>query len=230
MKKNKMMRAASALLVAVLLTTCTISGTFAKYVTSDDAQDSARVAKWGVEVTATSDTMFKKEYKNTSSTVTVKTDATAYGDNNLVAPGTNGSITDVVLKGKPEVAVSVDYVATVTLTGWTINTNEDYCPIIFTLEDETYGVVGTGADYESDDSADLAADLKAAIDALSTTYEVNTDLATKATEAPSLSWDWAYEATNGNTYQTDAKDTKLGNLANLPTISVTIITTVTQID
>ena len=38
----------SLLLVAVMLTTCVISGTFAKYVTKDSANDSARVAKFGV--------------------------------------------------------------------------------------------------------------------------------------------------------------------------------------
>ena len=47
MKKNKMMRIASVLLVAVILTTCAISGTFAKYVSSADSSDSARVAYWG---------------------------------------------------------------------------------------------------------------------------------------------------------------------------------------
>ena len=53
MKKNKMMRLASGLLVAVLITTSTISGTFAKYVTTADAKDEARVAKFGVVITAT---------------------------------------------------------------------------------------------------------------------------------------------------------------------------------
>ena len=48
MRKNKMMRAASALMVAVLLTTCTISGTFAKYVTTAEGKDTARVAKFDV--------------------------------------------------------------------------------------------------------------------------------------------------------------------------------------
>ena len=43
MKKNKMMRLASFLLIAVLLTTSVISGTFAKYVTTDAQWDSARV-------------------------------------------------------------------------------------------------------------------------------------------------------------------------------------------
>ena len=54
MKKNRMMRVASALLVAVLLTTCAISGTFAKYVTTESGSDFARVAKWGVNVEAES--------------------------------------------------------------------------------------------------------------------------------------------------------------------------------
>ena len=49
MKKNKMMRIASVLLVAVLLSTCAIFGTFAKYTTSVTSQDSARVAYWGFQ-------------------------------------------------------------------------------------------------------------------------------------------------------------------------------------
>ena len=50
MKKNKTMRLASGLLVAVLLTTCAISGTFAKYVSDATNSDTARVAKWSIEV------------------------------------------------------------------------------------------------------------------------------------------------------------------------------------
>ena len=56
MKTNKMMRLASVLLVAVLLSTCAISGTFAKYVTTKEASDSARVAKFGVTITASGKT------------------------------------------------------------------------------------------------------------------------------------------------------------------------------
>ena len=44
MKTNKMMRIASVLLVAVLLTTCVISGTFAKYTTTVSATSTANVA------------------------------------------------------------------------------------------------------------------------------------------------------------------------------------------
>ena len=61
MMKNKMMRAASILLVAVLLSTCAISGTFAKYVTTASGTDTARVAKWGVVITANGN-LFNKTY------------------------------------------------------------------------------------------------------------------------------------------------------------------------
>ena len=44
------MRTASGLMIAALLTTSMISGTFAKYTTADAAQDSARAAKWGVNL------------------------------------------------------------------------------------------------------------------------------------------------------------------------------------
>ena len=47
MKKNRAMRLAALLLVAVLMSTCGISGTFAKYVTEVSSEDSARVAYWG---------------------------------------------------------------------------------------------------------------------------------------------------------------------------------------
>jgi hypothetical protein len=63
MKRNKWMRIASVLLVAALISTCAISGTFAKYVTEDSAYDSARVAKFGVTVLA-SGKLFADSYKN----------------------------------------------------------------------------------------------------------------------------------------------------------------------
>ena len=229
MKKNTMMRLASVLLVAVLLTTCTISGTFAKYVTDATSEDTARVAKWGVVITAATNTMFDTEYDVGATEMTVKLDTT-YGENNLVAPGTSGTLTDMQLSGKPEVAVSVTYEATVELSGWTIDNDEDYCPIVFTVEGETYGIEGTGATKTFADSAALAAGIKTAIEDTAKEYAVNTDLSTVATDAPSISWNWAFEAADGTTYQSNDKDTKLGDLQTLPTISIVIKTTVSQID
>ena len=111
MKKNKMMRIASVLLIAVLISTCAISGTFAKYVTKAKGEDSARVAKWGVLVTLDGeaflteyekdDDTYKPAYANTDSTVTVQTSA----EDKLVAPGTKNEGLVATLTGTPEVAV-----------------------------------------------------------------------------------------------------------------------------
>ena len=83
MKKNNVMRIASALLVAVLLTTCAISGTFAKYTTTYTGDASARVAKWGfTNSTAVEFDLFSDNYND----VVVGTN----GDL-VIAPGTEGS-------------------------------------------------------------------------------------------------------------------------------------------
>lgn len=111
LKNNRTMRAAVLLLALVLITSCFVGGTFAKYVTSGDAADLARVAKWGVTVTAhgTGD-VFAKEYAGIAGQDnTVVADD---GKTNVVAPGTKKeNATLVTLSGKPEVAVNVTYSA-----------------------------------------------------------------------------------------------------------------------
>ncbi len=112
MKKNKMLRIASVLLVAVLISTCAISGTFAKYVTKASGEDVARVAKWGVLVTldgeafaeeyAADDSTYKPAYADSSSKVTVQTSVEG---EKLVAPGTGSEGLTATLTGTPEVAV-----------------------------------------------------------------------------------------------------------------------------
>lgn len=117
MKKNKAMRMASALLVCVLLTTSVVSGTFAKYVTSNSAKDTARVANWGITIT-TSGSLYSDAYaKKTNSNVpTTWTQPSPNADSitvnsgeqydNIVAPGTNNGDTPLTfgITGTPEVA------------------------------------------------------------------------------------------------------------------------------
>ena len=119
MRKNKMMRAASALLVAVLLTTSTISGTFAKYVTTSEAKDEARVAKWGVELQVVGN-LFGENYVDAIApddeevaklAVQSKYDhlATDGNPDDVVAPGTkNENGFTFSLKGTPEVAGKIE--------------------------------------------------------------------------------------------------------------------------
>lgn len=74
MKKNKTLRAAGILFLATMLTTCMTAGTFAKYTTSDSANDSARVAKFGVTVTALAkNTQAKKVATSLSTLVATQT-------------------------------------------------------------------------------------------------------------------------------------------------------------
>lgn len=218
MKKNRMMRAASALLVAVLLTTCTISGTFAKYTTSVESSDSARVAKFGVAITANG-TTFAKEYQDTpeNATVEVKSDV------NVVAPGTGGSMASMTLTGTPEVAVKVSYVADFTLSdNWTVEGGSFYCPLKINVE----GTEVNGSAY--DKKGDFEAAVEALINGWTKTYDAGTDLSATSvdTDAVSVSWEWPFSVN-------DVNDTWLGNQAasgNPATVSLTIKTTVEQID
>lgn len=84
MKKNKAMRAAGALFVATMLSTSVISGTYAKYVVSDSANDTARVAKFGVMVTADG-YLFSDTYKDVNNPT----------DGNGNTPGTAGDKNDI---------------------------------------------------------------------------------------------------------------------------------------
>lgn len=159
MKKNKMMRIASVLLIAVLLTASVISGTFAKYVTSDNTGDKARVAKFGVVVLGEG-SLFAKSYlaadDNTpgekasdGKEIEELTVETSNGDK-LVAPGTkNDEGMTISVIGTPEVDVRVtigisnvkdvflaaanDLPDMTTGKDAYFSNDEDYHPIVFTL-------------------------------------------------------------------------------------------------
>lgn len=226
MKKNsKLMRASFVLLVLTLITSCFVGGTFAKYVSEGEGTDSARVAKWGVVVTGKGDA-FAKEYAADDNSdnigISVKSDTP------VVAPGTSGTFKGVTITGTPEVAVKVETVATVDLTGdWIGADGSYYCPLVFDIN----GVKVSGLDASSTD--DFETKLKNSIEsAANGVVPAGEDLAT-SDKVPVLlkggnkiSWEWAFE---GN----DTNDTALGNAAangDAPNISLKLETTVTQID
>ena len=215
MKKNTMMRVASALLVAVLLTTCAISGTFAKYVTSAEAQDSARVAKWGVVVGATGDEAFAEKYNDAANAAGTKVVSSVSGQD-VLAPGTNGNLGGISITGKPEVMVDIAVTADLSLTGWKLDASTEYCPIIFTVGSTDIKIDGT--------TIKTVAELEAAVekaftDLSATNVAANTDLA----RSVSITWRWDFAGD-------DVKDTQLGNLATAPQISFECEVTVTQVD
>lgn len=211
MKKTKLMRAALLLLVLTLITSCFVGGTFAKYTTKGTSSETARVAKWGVTVTATGNT-FATKY---DSDITAKTVISA-DDSKVVAPGTSGKMATVKLSGSPEVAVKVSCEATFDVKDWTVD-NAFYCPLEIMVGSQTITTEGkTEQEFEKTVTDAIAAYTKE--------YAAGEDLSAKGADALTVSWKWAFDGND------DIKDTKLGNLPTAPTVTLAITTTVTQVD
>ena len=222
-----MMRMAATLLILTMLSTCAISGTFAKYVTSESGSDSARVAKFGVAIEADSFGMFTTDYGTDDTTATFTgtySVSSATGDrDDVMAPGTSGSFADIAITGTPEVAVDVAIVSTVTVSDNWIVAGDFYCPITVTVGTEEI----SGLEYTSAD--DFADAIKDTIDGKSAQYAPNQDLdAIYDNTNLDLAWAWAFETSDEN----NVKDTALGDraVAEDLTISIGVAITVTQID
>ena len=203
MKTNTMMRVASVLLVAVLLSTCAIAGTYAKYVSTTTGTDSARVATWDFKVNGT---------KANSNTFTfdlfktiLDTDGSSEGDINpadgtIIAPGTKGSF-DIILKNDSEVTAkyAIDYTVT--------NTND--IPVEFSVDGEHWDA--DLADVTAGDATKLAAKT--------------------GTTTITVQWRWAFERgdTDDAKNTNNTADTTLG-LAGEAVLSVQAVITVEQVD
>lgn len=229
MKKNVMMRVASILLVLVLMSTSAISGTFAKYVTTADGADTARVAKFGVEV-AVAGGLFSETYVAVadgnipgSTNLTVESS----NDDKLVAPGTqNDDGLTFKITGTPEVKVNVSisiddatrkdvYLkkADGKYLNWTtgndttdkFNLANNYHPILYTLWD------GNGAPVSGCQDVNILTIENYLENTLSKDYPAGTNLATALSGNVNgtfkLTWKWNF--LNG----LDEADTLLGNLA-----------------
>lgn len=223
MKKNKMMRLASMLMVAVLITTSTISGTFAKYVTKGEAVDEARVAKFGVGVTAVTaadNEMFKSEY-DTTDDWTGDDGVSVKATEDVVAPGTSGTFAAFKVTGTPEVDVEVTYDATLELSGWEVGGNV-YCPIEFIITDAEGNVETIKNVYST---ITLIKEVEKAIEEKTTKYNAGTTLETdgNVNDDLKIEWKWAFDGND------DVKDTALGDAATAE-IKLTVDCIVTQID
>ncbi len=171
MKKNKLMRIASVLLVATLLSTSVISGTFAKYVTTDEAQDAARVAKFGVVASVIGD-LYGQTYLASDNdemsewglhTPTVSINSTTEGD--VVAPGTkNTKGMNFAITGAPEVSTAVHFDYTEDGAG------KDNHPSTITLGNYSFGVL---TEYRGSKSDDIKNDFFIAVENGST---IGTDI------------------------------------------------------
>jgi len=218
-----MMRIASCLLIAVLMTTCVISGTFAKYTSETSVSDNARVAKWGwngsneITLDLFNDTAF-------SDTGVQGTDLDSDGEADaVVAPGTAYTATvtfDPEEEFSPEVAYKINYVV------------DAECDA--NLEARmTWTLKAPGAANAT--PYDTIEQLEDAIEAITANYEPITVLA----QTFEIGWAWVFETdadTSADGMQADpaldANDTALGNeaMVDLDSCSISIKLVVTQLD
>lgn len=213
MKKNRFIKLASGLLVLCLMTTCVIGATLAKYTTAKDTQDSARVAKWGVRITAATNSAFATEYtKHDTGYAGDLSVESSSSSEKVVAPGTNGLAAQFSISGTPEVAVRLSFAMTditeVKLTagtytntdGATVTLSSEYNPIKWTLKKNDTNVEG---------AVDLTlAEMATFLSRYTLDYAPNADLSTTV-PTYKLYWAWTF---NVNT-DADKADSILGDLA-----------------
>lgn len=94
------------LLCSVMVSSTLLSSTFAKYATSGTSSDGARVAKWGIEISSTTD--LKNTYTSKTDNEIILVTSGSTGDK-LFAPGTSGIIAGIRIKGAPEVMYNIDF-------------------------------------------------------------------------------------------------------------------------
>jgi hypothetical protein len=209
MKKNKMLRMASSLLVLAMITTCVISGTFAKYTSTASGSDEATVAKWSIEVNNT-EIAVTGDAKTVSfwlfNTINDTGNTTEEDDvkKTLIAPGTSGSFA-LNLENLSE----VDAKYTITLS----ETNGSDIPLQYSLD---------GNNWED------------SIGALNSSLKEK-DIAMENGMAEHIVyWRWVYEGTTSGAHesQTDSTDTALGVAAQTTAGTVTISASITawQVD
>lgn len=206
-KKKIMLVLSIALMLTMVV--CMGAFTFAKYVSSQTTgNQQANTAQWGFTISADATKLFGTDYTleggaaatvvETGNGVAVK----AEGDNNLVAPGTTGSLT-LALSGKSEVLAKVSFVASSDVKDIYVN---DYYPVKWTVTESG------GSIYAGNKLSDALDCIKTSISELGTNGVIapGTDLSKTYT----LTWVWDFEGADTNHQQ----DTLLGLLAGCKTV------------
>lgn len=218
-------RLAAVLLVLVMVSSCFVGSTFAKYTTSSTGTDNARVAYWGFQ--SSGSIMFAlQDFESTES-----------------IGNFDGSLSDIFMPGKSRCiqfafeygsnfstgsqiyAPEVDYFfcvdAEVTGNYALLDKNPNFKWALYN------GAVGERVYYDTvdelvyalealDGSASGAAEYKAGQNPIQTRYY--------------LYWLWEYETEGEGMDAQDKLDTEMGNMQDLEDVAFTITITATQID
>lgn len=224
MKKNKIMRLASALLVLTLMTTCAISSTFAKYTTSASGTDTARVAKWGFTDTNNDKielaNLFDKVY-----------DTTVKSTTDVIAPGTTKSADFAFTYGGSGAATApeVSYTFTVDTTGSTCDPSiADNKNILWQLDGGTWGTWDQLITAIKSLSGNATGTASYGPGQLPTGFNATGD------NKHTVAWKWVFDENALNkeddTANLDTTDTNMGNADALANVKLVVKITATQVD
>ena len=204
----KSMKIALVLLALVLITSCIVGGTFAKYTSSQGAEDTADVAAWSFKF----DTSETDEVDIATTDITfnlfntIKTTGSVDNENavvtDMLAPGTEGSM-EISIKNDSDVVADWTVV-------YTVNYAATAVPLEFTLTPDD-------ADSWTTDIDDLNDEGRFAVGDAAKTFTVY--------------WRWSFTPTVDG--KTDVTDTALGIAAYAGTQVAPIVTctvTATQVD
>ena len=231
-KKNRVLRLLSIVLMFTLVSTCLLGGTLAKYVSTANGSDTARVAKWGFDGINAID-IFQTSYLGT-----LGADETVEASNtdDVVAPGTKGNFAFGFKAGTSEVATKITFAFT--------ETNTANIPIVYEYDSKYYSSVLSGTVYlklpeaGTFTSVTIDGDLVAMATAIgaNTAYAVVLPNANYSSlNGGNISWFWAFEQDATNTTGADiaardVADTALGTAATAATVTLNCVLTATQID
>ena len=204
MKKNRTMKLACVLLALVIMTSCFVGGTFAKYTSTTTGSGTATVAKWSFTVngsefaTTEASTLTFNLFDTINDTGNTEDEADVA--DGKIAPGTAGSFA-LVVKNTSE--VNAKY--TITLT----ETNTSNVPLQYSVDGNTW--VDSVTELTMDSLTDVA-------------------IAQDGEATVTVYWKWGYEG--GHEGQTDETDTALGIAAQgtAPTVVIAATLTATQVD
>jgi hypothetical protein len=237
MKKNKLMRLASGLMVLSLLTTCAISGTFAKYTrTAASDEQSARVAKWGLGATETTIDLFSDTYDTTDGG-----SVDGNGDK-VIAPGT-GKTSNLYFVSKDGKAPEVAYKLSVSVAAESTSDDDATATQDISTNPNIKWQVGDQKDLSWDDFKTAVANLaKHEVNGEATDEYAPNSLPEQLKEdtATTIGWYWAFDETDTKDKigfevenNNDEQDTAMGDDAAYLTaasVKLTFTITATQID
>ncbi len=218
---KKKMTVLGGLLLAALVSAYSVCGTYAKYISSIDFADEARVAKWDFKVNGENPAafnnfdidLFKESYeiKGINHQFVVSSEPGV----KVVAPGTEGEYA-LALTGTAETnyTVLLDNVEVENTIKTTDKDGNEYSPIKFSL---TVGGISVLTDVSIDDLKTKLATLYDGTAVYPANHTLNEELV--------ISWKWAFEQ-DANVEEYDALDTYLAQEQG--TVSVKFGVTITQ--